>query len=210
MSALTLVAWLNTPPEPRGVRSRSRGTGRRGHVQALAGVLLFAMAVAAPARALTPPAPAPAAVPPARAAVPAGPQTRPAQTAPAAPAKGKVWTDADLERLRDENKGRLTFTSEDASGYDESFAEAPRQPTDGALIARYEELVTQANAELARLARERLAASNPFLRGTARDAQGNPTAARPTAVIDGEVARWNMRKTAAQAQIDLRRPNKQP
>lgn len=135
----------------------------------------------------------------------ARPQSQPA-TRPATPPRArvrpatKVWTLADLERLRRESRGTVTYAGVTTPSIALPTPEPATGPSPTTLL-RYQEMVTQAHAAIARLERERLAMANPFLRGLARDAEGRPTAPRPIADIDAEIQEWRNRERLARTSL---------
>ena len=131
------------------------------------------------------------------AAAPTNPAAARTQPTPAR----KVWTAADLQALREKpGSAVLVLESKDpeipASGLQREPAVSPQQVVD-----RYAKLVAEADQKLSQLQREKLAASNPFLRGLA-SSTGGP---RGAAQIDEDIASWKARRSAAQDNLDRAR-----
>ena len=171
-------------------------------MRAALAVLLLASAATAQAQAsATGPtgpaaAPKPAAAPAARPAV--APAPRPGPTLPASSPR-KVWTNADLAKLHD--SAQINYVDTPSIG-----VAAPPVPTavvdnpDG-VPERLQELVNEAQANLARLESEKLAGANPLLRGL-----NGSKPPRPVADVDADIARWSDRLKAAQNALDQARP----
>lgn len=105
----------------------------------------------------------------------------------AVPAR-KVWTATDLDRLRAEPSHGVTVV-ETASASVSPEAVIPQAGAGPQGVpARLQEMVSEAQANLARLERERLAAGNPLLRGLAG---GQPI--RSTEEIDKDRLKWSER-----------------
>ena len=111
----------------------------------------------------------------------------------AAPA-GKVWTIEDLEALKLQHHSQVNVLSMPGSGAivtSTSGAARPEQASPAGVAARYRELLTEAEGEIAKLERERLAGTNPYLRGLG----GEKTRTVPQ--IDADLAKWRERRDVA-------------
>jgi len=117
---------------------------------------------------------------------------KPVTARPVVPPKpaSKIWTLEDLDRLRQAQPAAVQYLE---------FPEAPaaaRPLTPGQIPAgvaqRYKELIAEADAAIASLEKERLAATNPLLTGLAGRAP------RSMALIDADVARWQQRRSLAE------------
>ena len=141
-----------------------------------------------------------AAVQPATALQPApAAQPAPATTAKPAPrpAARKVWTAADLEKLR-QQPAPINYLDSTSGVTGDLPAQAQAVADDGpqGVPERLQEMVAGAAAELDRLRREKLAATNPLLRGLAG---GSP---RDRESIDKDLAKWGDRLRLAQAALE--------
>lgn len=140
-------------------------------------------------------APAPAPVSPLVAA------SRAAKAARAADAgTRKVWTLEDLENLERSRPGgvnvvalptpaSLTSMTAPLPGSQAASGVPAQRP--GGVAARYEEILAQADAEIAKLERERLAGLNPYLRGLAAETP------RPAPLVEADLAKWRERRAVA-------------
>ena len=127
------------------------------------------------------------------------PNSPPAKPAPGPQAPRKVWTSADLDKLRTSpsTSQRVTFLEGQASTAPEPrLVEGVVAAGPQGVPARLQEMVSEAQANLARLERERLAAGNPLLRGLAA---GQPI--RPTADIDKDHLKWAERLRLAETAL---------
>ena len=202
----TLLKVRSTAPRPAlpsGPRHGGRASTSNSVLLAVAaGAGLLALLPAPAARAFSETAPTPPASTPAPTG-PTSPAVAPRPASPTAPRPfRKKWTQADLEALRNQPGARINILDTSGAASDDSFRTyvppPAYQPLDSNVVDRYQEMVAGAQATLDRLARERAAATNPYLRGLARDAQGNPMAPRDVAAIDADVTRWQGRRAAAQ------------
>lgn len=126
---------------------------------------------------------------------------RPARAAahPTRDASGKrVWTMADLERLRASGTSRVSVIA--SPRLPELRFQRPLEVDQG-LAQRFREVIAEADEQLRRLESERLAARNPFLRGTLRDSEGKPRPPRSIADIEAAIASWTRRKGAAEQRL---------
>jgi hypothetical protein len=110
----------------------------------------------------------------------------------AAPA-AKVWTIDDLEALKLRHQSQVNVLSMPGTGAIVTTQQGalPEQASPAGVADRYRELLTQAEAEIAKLERERLAGTNPYLRGMA----GEKTRTVPQ--IDADLAKWRERRDVA-------------
>jgi hypothetical protein len=164
-------------PGPPAAEAAARATGEKTPEEILAELIA---ATEASGEAPTQPAPTPSPAAPA-----AAPGPRPS-----------VWTQGELDRLRAKPGSQVLVADGDTDIYVYPKDGAPAG--DPQARARYEALITQANDEIQRLEREKLAATNPYLRGTAKDAQGQAAAPRSLELIDAEIVRWTQRRTQAE------------
>ena len=129
---------------------------------------------------------------------PTPPAAAPAAAAPPAPRKARVvWTQADLDRIRAAPNQRLTVLGSSGSI---GTIDVPARHDAAAVTDRYEVLLVEAEAEIARLERERLAAANPLVRGLASGAQGG-RGPRPLGEIDAELQKWKARRADTAANV---------
>ena len=114
---------------------------------------------------------------------------------PTAPAR-KVWTASDLDKLRAEPSHGVTIveTPSDSLAPDAFIPQAVAGPQ--GVSVRLQEMVSEAQANLDRLQRERLATGNPLLRGLAA---GRPI--RSTDEIDKDRLKWSERLRLAQTAL---------
>ncbi len=111
------------------------------------------------------------------------------------PPKRKVWTIADLEALRNDPSAQiLILESKRLGGPSAKIRTEPAvKPQD--VVDRYDRLAKEADAKLAELAKEKLAGSNPLLRGLASKT-GGP---RSPELIEADLKRWTSRRNAARS-----------
>lgn len=117
------------------------------------------------------------------------------------PAKRKVWTNADLKALRNDPSAQvLVLESKRIGPPATGIRHTPAvQPED--VARRYEELAKEAEAKVAELQREKLAGTNPFLRGLASQT-GGP---RKPEEIEADLQRWAARAESARQNLDRAR-----
>jgi hypothetical protein len=122
-------------------------------------------------------------------------QTRASQSRPA---KRRVWTNADLVALRNDPSAQvLVLESKRLGGPAPKVRMKPSvKPQD--VVDRYAALAREAETKLAELDRERLAASNPYLRGLASKT-GGP---RSPAQIEADRQRWTSRRDTARSNLE--------
>ena len=180
-----------------------------------AAACVAAVLLLAPAEQAQAPSPAPPAVAPTQVAAPAAAPAAPTQVA--APAMspmvaaaqaararaaarapgGATWTLATLEALdKRERPTSLNVVSTPDGGGIVVVSTAGRSGP-GGINERYQEMLAQANAELAKLDRERLAASNPLLRGVVESPP------RSTAEIGLDTVKWQTRRETATRALGL-------
>lgn len=114
------------------------------------------------------------------------------------PAKKKVWTNADLVALRKDPSAQvMVLESKRIGGPTAQVRSKPAvRPQD--VVDRYALLAKEAEQKVAELQRERLAASNPYLRGLA-SGTGGP---RTPDEIEADLKRWAGRRDAAKANLE--------
>lgn len=142
-------------------------------------------------------------------AIPAGiataqsaPSPAPAKPAATPQAPRKVWTTADLDKLRTTPSQSVTFLEgQPNQGPEPKLVEGVVAPGPQGVPARLQEMVSEAQANLDRLERERLAAGNPLLRGLAA---GQPI--RPIADIDKDRLKWAERLRLAETALENAKP----
>lgn len=140
------------------------------------------------AQAARPSAPASATAPaPVSPLVAAARRARAAGQAPMA--DRRVWTLADLEALQRERPGTLNVLP--FPGATTIPVSSPSTARPQGVEERYRELVTQADAQIEKLERERMATTNPLLRGLA------PATPRTPADLQAEIDRWKQRRDDA-------------
>jgi hypothetical protein len=102
----------------------------------------------------------------------------------------KIWTLEDLEKLRQASPGAVQYLEFP----EPAVAAEPMTPgqVPAGVSQRYQELIAEADAEIASLEKERLAASNPLLAGLAG------RKARPLDVVDADLTRWRQRRGLAE------------
>jgi len=106
----------------------------------------------------------------------------------------KVWTNAELLRLRSQPGSRVMFLDTTPNtGLPE--VTRTRFETAASVVGRYREMISEADREIARLEREKLAARNPYLRGLV---EGGP---RSPALIEADLERARARRASADANL---------
>lgn len=108
------------------------------------------------------------------------------------PEARRVWTIEDLEALKAGHEAHVNVLDIPGSSLITTSATTGLQQAGPAgVAARYRELLAQADGEIEKLQRERLAGTNPLLRG-----MGGETP-RPIPEIDAELAKWKDRRDVA-------------